>query len=91
MSLRVTVRVQAGASRTSVGGRYADIEPPVLMVRVTERAVDGKANEAVAVALAQAFEVPRRAVTIVSGQRSRSKLVQIDNGARQRLATLLER
>lgn len=91
MTLRVTVRVQPGASRTFVGGRYGDTEPPVLIVRVSERAVDGKANEALMAAVADAFDVPRRAVAIVKGHTSRTKLVEIDQAAEQRLESLLAR
>jgi hypothetical protein len=38
--LRVTVRVQPGASRAKVGGRYGDGEPPVLVVKVAARPVE---------------------------------------------------
>lgn len=76
--LRVAIRVYPGAARASVGGRYGQAEPPVLIVRVTARAVDGKANEAVVAELASAFDVPRRSVRIVAGHTSRSKVVEID-------------
>ena len=68
-----------GASRAAVGGRYGDTDPPVLAVRVTARAVDGKANEAVVAEIADAFQLPRSQVRIVSGARSRTKVLELDD------------
>ena len=42
--MRLTVRVYPGSRTDRVGGRYGRSEPPVLVVRVTARAVDGQAN-----------------------------------------------
>lgn len=63
-----------GAKRPAVGGRRGDD----LVVRVAARAVDGAATEAVLAALADAFDVPTRAVTLVHGRTSRTKLVDVD-------------
>jgi uncharacterized protein (TIGR00251 family) len=76
--MRVVVRVTPGASRTRVGGRYGDSDPPVLTVRVTAPAVDGKANAATIQALAAAFGVPRQSVRIVAGERTRIKTIEVD-------------
>jgi uncharacterized protein YggU (UPF0235/DUF167 family) len=73
----------------AVGGRYGDAEPPVLVVRVRERAVEGKANEAVLAQVAQAFDVARRDVRLVSGAKSRTKLLEIDGADSKRLGELL--
>ena len=48
------------------------------MVTVTARAVDGKATEAALRAVADAFAVRRRDVTLVTGAASRDKVVDID-------------
>lgn len=76
--MRLTIRVRPGAARTHVGGRYGDLEPPILAVAVTARAVDGKATEAVLRAVAQAFAVPTRSVTLVSGATHRTKILEVD-------------
>ena len=76
-SVRLSVRVYPGARRTEVGGRYGDEDPPVLIVRVTAPAVDGKANRAVVDALATALGVRPSAVTIVSGISARTKVIEV--------------
>jgi hypothetical protein len=58
-------------------------------VRVSARAVDGKATEAALAAVAGAFGVRRSAVTLVSGTSSRNKVVDIDAGDPRILADLL--
>ena len=72
--MRLAIRVKPGSARTSVGGRHGD----ALVVAVTARAVDGKATEAALRAVADAFQVKRREVTLVIGATSRDKVVDID-------------
>jgi uncharacterized protein (TIGR00251 family) len=88
-SLHVAVRVQPGAKRTEVGGRYGDEEPPVLVVKVRARPVDGRANDAVCAAIAEAFGVRRSAVRVKNGERTRRKVVVVEAGRPERLAELL--
>jgi uncharacterized protein (TIGR00251 family) len=77
--VRIAIRVKPGSSRTTVGGRHG--ETGALTVAVTARAVDGKATEAALRAVADAFRVPRRDVTLVTGATSRDKVVEIDGDA----------
>lgn len=86
MPFRVAIRVRPGAKRAAVGGRYGD----ALVVRVTARAVEGKATEAALHAVASAFGVRRRDVRLISGEKSRDKVVEID-GEDAELAERLER
>ncbi len=72
----MTVRVRPGASRTRVGGRWGTEE--VLGVSVGARAVDGAATAAVRAAVGQAFGVRSRDVRLVSGERSRTKVLEVD-------------
>ncbi|MFL6175201.1 MAG: DUF167 domain-containing protein [Ornithinibacter sp.] len=74
--MRVTVRVRPGASRTRVAGRWG--EQDVLAVSVGARAVDGAATAAVLAAVAEAFGVRPRNVTLVTGERSRTKVLEVD-------------
>jgi uncharacterized protein YggU (UPF0235/DUF167 family) len=80
-AMRIVVRVRPGASRTRVGGRYDGPHGPALVVAVGAPAVDGRATAAVLVAVAKAFGVRRRAVTLVSGATSRDKVLEIDGDA----------
>jgi uncharacterized protein (TIGR00251 family) len=75
--VRVAIRVKPGAARTAVGGRHGD----ALVVSVTARAVDGKATEAALRAVAAAFGVSRRDVSLVTGATSKDKVVEIDGAA----------
>jgi hypothetical protein len=53
---------EAGSARPGVGGRHDG----ALIVRVSARAVDGKATEAALTAVADSFGVRRSAVRLVS-------------------------
>jgi len=67
-----------------VGGTYAG----ALAVRVREAAVDGKANHAVVVAVADAFGLRSSQVRILHGRHGRSKLLEIDDPAGKAETTL---
>ena len=86
--MRIDIRVRPGASRTRVGGAYGDR----LVVAVSARAVDGAATDAALAAVAEAFGVRPRAVSLMTGPTSRDKTVEVDvpdDVARARLAELL--
>ena len=72
-AVRFAVRVQPRSSRIGVDGVHGD----ALKVRVHAPPVDGAANEAVVDVLAKALGVARRAVRIVAGESSRSKVVEV--------------
>ena len=73
--MRITVLVRPGASRTRVGGRWGDGD--VVGVAVSARAVDGAATAAVCAAVAEAFGVRGRDVVLVTGERSRTKVLDV--------------
>src|SRR5262245_30824703 len=77
VSLRVSLWVRPGASTTEVGGRHGD----ALVVRVTAKAVEGKATEAALRALAGALSMRRRDLRLVSGATSRNKIVEVDGAS----------
>ena len=72
--VRFSVRVQPRASRDEVSGVYGD----ALKIRLAAPPVDGAANDALVNFLSTLFAVPRRAVRILAGESSRSKLIEID-------------
>jgi len=87
--VRVIVRVRPGSARDGVGGAREG----ALLISVRQRAVDGRATEAALRVIADAFGVRPRAVRLVSGSTSRTKMVQIEGDPRllaERLAVLQE-
>ena len=49
-----------------------------VLIRLAAPPVEGAANEALVAFLSDALGVPRRSITIVSGERSRDKRVRVD-------------
>ena len=68
------IRVIPRSPRTRVDGRRGN----AILVRLAAPPVDGAANDALIAFLSDALDVPRRDVTLVSGERSRDKRVRID-------------
>ena len=79
--------MRPGASRTEVGGSYDD----ALVVRVNERAVDGKATDAALKALAKALGLPRKSVVLISGATSRTKIVEVPAASAAAISELKSR
>jgi uncharacterized protein len=67
------VRVQPRASRDEIVGEYLD----GLKIRLTAPPIDDRANEALCKLLATRLKVPSAAVRIASGERSRTKRVEV--------------
>src|SRR5688572_9699774 len=85
----LTIRVIPRSSRSGVDG----IRDGAIVVRLNAPPVDGAANEALIDVLASSLHVPRRSVSIVSGERARLKRVRVDGitieTAMRRLGLLL--
>ena len=69
LGVRIDTRVTPRASRNTIDG----VREGRLVIKVTAPPVDHAANAAVIELLADALQVPRRSVTIVAGEQSRSK------------------
>ena len=80
-----SVRVQPGASKDEVSGEMAG----ALKVRLRAPAVEDRANEALVEFLAQLLKTPKSAVRILSGERSRTKRIEIRGVTRQQILALL--
>jgi uncharacterized protein (TIGR00251 family) len=83
--LRITARVTPRSDRDGIAvGRSGE-----LLVRVTAPPDDGRANAAVCALIAEALRVPKSAVRVVAGHRSRHKVLEVsgavDAGALERL------
>jgi uncharacterized protein YggU (UPF0235/DUF167 family) len=83
--VRITVWVRPGSARPGVGGERNG----ALVVRVSARAVEGQATEAVLTAVAAAFGVRRRAVTLVTGATNRTKVLEVEGAEPATLNRLL--
>ena len=69
----ISVRVIPRAGKSGIAGMRGD----ALLVRLHAPPVDGAANDELIAVLARALAVPRRAVSVASGQRSRQKSVRV--------------
>jgi uncharacterized protein len=79
------VRVQPRASKDEIAGEMSG----ALKVRLRAPAVEGRANEALVEFLAQLLKTPKSAVRILSGDRSRTKRVEIRGVTGQQIQALL--
>jgi uncharacterized protein (TIGR00251 family) len=70
---RVRLRVSPGARKTELAGRHGD----GWKIRVSAPPEGGRANDAVLDVLAERVGLPRRALSIVSGQKSRDIVVEM--------------
>lgn len=89
--MKLRVRVKPGSSRDRVGGRYPGQYGDELVVAVTARAVDGRANAAVVARLAAALGCAKAEVEIASGLTARSKVVTVPDSCAGAAAGLLDR
>jgi uncharacterized protein (TIGR00251 family) len=80
-----SVRVQPRASKDEIAGEMDG----ALKVRLRAPAVEDRANEALVEFLAQLLKRPRSAVRILSGERSRTKRIEISGVSRQQILGLL--
>ncbi len=84
---RLRLRVSPGATRTELAGRHGD----AWKVRVSAPPERGRANDAVIRLLADRLSLPRRDVSVVSGQASQDKIVVVHGLGRAETERRLER
>jgi uncharacterized protein (TIGR00251 family) len=83
LNVRVLPRAKHNAVQRAAGGTWK--------VRLVAPPVDGKANAALVAYLASCLDLPRRAVRVVSGDKSREKLVAVDGLSAQEIDARLRR
>ncbi len=87
-AVTLSLHVQPGAKQTGFAGLHGD----ALKIRLAAPPVDGKANACLQAFVADFFDVPRRAVTLISGESSRQKILrveQLEDAALRRLQDLV--
>lgn len=87
MSCRLRLRIVPNAKRSEVVGPHGE----AIKLKIAAPALEGRANEELVEFLAGKLGVPRRCVTLVSGEKSRDKVVAIESleeaAARERLSS----
>jgi uncharacterized protein YggU (UPF0235/DUF167 family) len=94
MPMKIFVKAKPGAKQSYIkedpaglfdgngkNGRPSAVPERRFVVAVTERAIQGRANDAIVRALAEYFHVPRAAVRIVAGTTAKEKIVEIGDAA----------
>jgi hypothetical protein len=71
--LVISVRVETRSSCPGVAGRYGD----GLRVRLKSPPVEGRANRELVEVLSHEFNIPKGNIEIISGKRSKNKLVRL--------------
>jgi len=90
--IRLAVRLTPRAGRARIEGTRQTPDGPVAAIAVTAPPEDGKANAALEQLLAKALHLPKSAVRVTQGGKSRNKTVMIDGTSEDlmsKLATLL--
>jgi uncharacterized protein len=70
----IEIRVVPRAGKSGIAGMRGES----LLVRLNAAPVDGAANAELIDVLADALDVPKRAVSIIGGERSRQKRVRVE-------------
>lgn len=87
--MRIRLRVQPRARRNRAGGLADEADGSVaLKVAVTGVPEDGKANTAVIALLAEAWNMPKSALTVVAGATDRRKTIHLQGDPRRLMQTL---
>lgn len=72
---RLKLRIVPNAKRDEVVGEYGD----AVKIKLAAPALEGKANEALLEFIAGKLRVHRRDITLITGEKSRDKLIAIAN------------
>jgi uncharacterized protein (TIGR00251 family) len=84
-ALTLSLHVQPGAKKTGFAGLHGE----ALKIRLAAPPVDGKANACLQAFIADFMAVPRRSVTLLSGESSRQKVLRIELPGEAALLKLL--
>ncbi|MDD2744389.1 MAG: DUF167 domain-containing protein [Rhodocyclaceae bacterium] len=82
--ITLTLHIQPGAKKTGFAGLHGE----ALKIRLAAPPVDGKANEALIKFVAETLKLPKSAVSLKSGQSSRSKVLEVIGADAARVAAL---
>ena len=77
--LIINVKVQPRSSKNGFAEVMGDGTDECIKLKLTAEPVDGKANSQLQAVIAKLFNVPKSAVSIISGDKSRNKRVRIEH------------
>ncbi|MEC5385663.1 DUF167 domain-containing protein [Uliginosibacterium sp. H3] len=83
-TVTLTLHAQPGAKRTEFAGLYGE----ALKIRLAAPPIDGKANAVLTNFLATYLSVPKVAISILSGESSRHKILWVQGAGEAALAKL---
>ncbi len=84
-----TIRVQPRARKTAITGTFGEGENTALKLAINAPPIDGRANEAVIEFFAELFAIPRAAIQILAGEKSRTKLIRIEGKSAEEITAAL--
>ena len=70
----LAVRAQPGAKKNAITGVYGEGDAGQLKIAVQAPPIEGRANEALIAFLSETLHLPRKAIELLSGELSRSKV-----------------
>lgn len=70
----LAVRAQPGAKKAAIIGVYGEGASAQLKIAVQSPPIEGRANQALVIFLAEFFSLPRRDVELITGELSRGKV-----------------
>ena len=86
----LAIRAQPGAKKTGILGVYGEGDAAQLKIAVQAPPVEGRANEALIAFLTETFGIPKRAVELVSGETSRSKVFLLRSMDRSKAELIIQ-
>lgn len=75
--MKISIKVIPNAKQNEIAEGFDEAGTRILKVRVNQPPEDGKANKAAIELLAKYLKVKKSAVSIISGETSRNKIVEI--------------
>jgi hypothetical protein len=86
----LAVRAQPGAKKTGIAGIYGDGDSAQLKIAIHAPPIEGRANDALIAFIADVFSIPRRNVTLLSGETNRSKVFLLRDVSLDRARSLID-
>ena len=87
----LAVRAQPGARKMAITGVYGEGPSAQLKIAVHAPPLEGRANQALIVFLAETFGVTKHAVELMAGELSRSKVFLLRGVTLERVEAVLSR